>query len=330
MKTLKLLICLLFSIALVFTGCGDDENATCSDGIKNGTETGIDCGGLDCRACTSPPTCSDGIRNGTETGVDCGGTVCTACPICSDGIQNGSETGIDCGGSICLACPTCTDGIQNGTETALDCGGPSCPACFICGTDIADVEGNIYETVTIGSQCWMKENLKTSKYNDGTPITTGLSNDAWNSFTNGAYAFPDDNAANNATFGKLYNFYAVKTGKLCPTGWHIPTDAEWTILSDFLGGRPVAGGKMKSISPLWDTPNTSASNSSGFTGLPGGYRGGSAVGGYDDINKIGFWWSSTENSFGLSFSRRLYYNNESLSEAESYRDDGYSCRCLKN
>jgi len=99
---------------------------TCSDGLQNGTETGIDCGGGSCPAC---PTCSDGLQNGSETGIDCGGGSCPACPTCSDGLQNGSETGIDCGGGSCPACPTCSDGLQNGSETGIDCGGGICPAC---------------------------------------------------------------------------------------------------------------------------------------------------------------------------------------------------------
>ncbi|MEL6862827.1 MAG: discoidin domain-containing protein, partial [Bacteroidota bacterium] len=101
---------------------------TCNDGIQNGNETGVDCGGPDCAAC---PTCSDGIQNGNETGVDCGGPDCPACSgaTCSDGIQNGNETGVDCGGPDCPACPTCSDGIQNGNETGVDCGGPDCSPC---------------------------------------------------------------------------------------------------------------------------------------------------------------------------------------------------------
>jgi hypothetical protein len=106
---------------------------TCNDGIQNGDETGIDCGGSDCPAC---PTCNDGIQNGDETGVDCGGSDCPACPTCNDGIQNGDETGVDCGGSDCPACPTCNDGIQNGDETGVDCGGSDCPACPTCNDGI--------------------------------------------------------------------------------------------------------------------------------------------------------------------------------------------------
>jgi hypothetical protein len=110
---------------------GGGAGPTCSDGIQNGNETGIDCGGPDCDAC---PTCNDGVQNGNETGVDCGGPDCDACPTCNDGIQNGNETGVDCGGPDCDACPTCNDGIQNGNETGIDCGGPDCDACDTGGS----------------------------------------------------------------------------------------------------------------------------------------------------------------------------------------------------
>ncbi|WP_020536232.1 M43 family zinc metalloprotease [Lewinella cohaerens] len=110
---------------------GGGPAPTCTDGIQNGNETGVDCGGPDCAAC---PTCDDGIQNGNETGVDCGGPDCAACPTCDDGIQNGSETGVDCGGPDCAACPTCDDGIQNGNETGVDCGGPDCAACPVAPT----------------------------------------------------------------------------------------------------------------------------------------------------------------------------------------------------
>ncbi|SEQ39840.1 M14 family zinc carboxypeptidase [Neolewinella agarilytica] len=115
---------------IVVSSCpGGSGSSSCTDGIQNGEETGVDCGGPDCAPC---PTCSDGIQNGGETGVDCGGPDCGDCDTCSDGIQNGDETGIDCGGIACQECPTCFDGEQNGNETGIDCGGPDCAACQSC------------------------------------------------------------------------------------------------------------------------------------------------------------------------------------------------------
>jgi uncharacterized protein (TIGR02145 family) len=337
MKTTRLLFYFLFASALMLTSCNEDQDdpTTCSDGIQNGTETGVDCGGATCPSCPITPTCSDGIQNGTETGVDCGGVACPACPItptCSDGIQNGTETGIDCGGATCPACPitpTCSDGIQNGTETGIDCGGVTCPVCNDCPATVTDINGNVYNVVSIGTQCWMKENLKTSKYNDGTSIPTGLNGDTWQTTTSGAYAIYENNAANNTTYGKLYNWYAVNTGKLCPAGWHIPTDAEWTILTDFLGGETLAGGKMKSTSPLWELPNTGATNESGFSGLPGGLRS-LNFGNYYDIGDYGNWWSSTEDDVTNAWNRDTYYDSSIAGRDDSYKWNGFSCRCIKD
>jgi hypothetical protein len=124
-----------FTSSKTVSFCLGTSAPTCTDGIQNGQETGVDCGGPTCPACPTAPTCTDGIQNGQETGVDCGGPTCPACPTaptCTDGIQNGQETGVDCGGPSCPVCPTaptCTDGIQNGQETGVDCGGSTCPAC---------------------------------------------------------------------------------------------------------------------------------------------------------------------------------------------------------
>jgi uncharacterized protein YfiM (DUF2279 family) len=126
--------------AVVLTADGGGGGPTCSDGVQNGNETGVDCGGPDCPSCPVTPTCTDGVQNGNETGVDCGGPDCPSCPVtptCTDGVQNGNETGVDCGGPDCPSCPvtpTCTDGVQNGNETGVDCGGPDCPSCPVTPT----------------------------------------------------------------------------------------------------------------------------------------------------------------------------------------------------
>lgn len=136
-----------FTTSHVQTFCvSTGTTPTCTDGIQNGQETGVDCGGPTCPAC---PTCNDGIQNGLETGIDCGGN-CPACPTCSDGVQNGLETGVDCGGPNCPACPTCNDGIQNGQETGIDCGGPTCPACSTCNDGI---QNGLETGVDCGGNC---------------------------------------------------------------------------------------------------------------------------------------------------------------------------------
>jgi uncharacterized protein (TIGR02145 family) len=195
------------------------------------------------------------------------------------------------------------------------------------GSSPIDIDGNTYTTVTIGTQVWMKENLKTSKYRNGDPITINLNITDWQNTTIGAYAIYNNDAANNATYGKLYNWYAVADPRgLCPVGWHVPSDAEWTTLVNFLGGYNAALGKMKSTGTieastgLWYSPNQDATNSSGFTGLPGGW-GFSFFGG---IGYSGYWRSSTEYP-------ALYLNYISIEPPLFLgKTDGISVRCLRD
>ncbi len=138
---------------------------------------------------------------------------------------------------------------------------------------VTDIDGNTYNTVQIGTQVWMSENLKTSRYRNGGSIPYVLGNAAWAALTTGAWSNYDHDAANDPIYGKLYNWYTTLGDTLCPTGWGVPTDAEWTTLTTYLGGESVAGGKMKSIgTAYWSSPNTGATNESGFSVLPGGYR----------------------------------------------------------
>jgi uncharacterized protein (TIGR02145 family) len=194
-----------------------------------------------------------------------------------------------------------------------------------CGT-VTDIDGNVYNTVTIGTQCWMVENLKTTRYKDGSTIPTGLSNSEWLNTTSGAYAIYNNEPANNITYGKLYNWYAVNTGKLAPTGWHVPTEAELHTLITYLGGSSVAGGKMKSTT-LWKSPNTGATNSSGFTCLPSGAR--FNDGAFFFIEESGFYWSSTLTNGGIY--KRLFYNSSNTySDYSSSGNNGFSVRCIKD
>ena len=205
-----------------------------------------------------------------------------------------------------------------------DAGTPSNPAN---GT-VTDIDGNVYTTVTIGSQVWMKENLKVSKYRNGDPIPTNLNNTDWENTTSGAYAIYNNDAANNTTYGKLYNWYAVADPRgLCPTGWHVPSDAEWTTLVNFLGGSSVAGGKMKTTTG-WTSPNTAATNESGFSGLPGGNR--YYLGSYDVIGNYGLWWSSTESMDTHALHRFLDYSSDNSGGYGNGKRNGFSVRCLRD
>ena len=146
---------------------------------------------------------------------------------------------------------------------------------FVGQTFIADADGNTYKIIKIGDQVWTAENLRTTRYNDGTEIPLVTDYTAWTNLTTPSYAWTNNDIGNKSVYGALYNWFVVKTCKLCPSGWHVPTDAEWTILENHLGGISVAGGKMKETgTEHWFAPNTDATNESGFTALPGGWRDG--------------------------------------------------------
>jgi uncharacterized protein (TIGR02145 family) len=196
--------------------------------------------------------------------------------------------------------------------------------------DAKDADGNVYKTVTIGSQVWMAENLKTTKYNTGEEIPLISDNTEWSNLTTGAYCwYNNDSAAYENPYGKLYNWYTVNTGILCPLGWHIPTNAEWIVLADYLGGVLVAGGKIKETGTVhWLSPNVGATNESGFTGLPGGIRYNNGTFGY--MNWNGFGWSSTEYDSVDALYRDYRYDNPYFGFAHYPKKTGFSIRCIKD
>jgi len=191
-------------------------------------------------------------------------------------------------------------------------------------TTVTDYDGNVYNTVTIFNRTWMAENLKTSKLNNGTIIT--LVSDDWNwDFLDEPKRcyYNNDGPSNKDVYGHLYNFYAVRTGKLCPAGWRVPTKEEWGTLIGYLGGYGSAGGKLKESGTIhWIEPNTGADNSSGLTALPGGYR--TSEGSYEQLGYAGFFWCNGNEAY------RLSYNSSSVS-SQWFRDyyGGASVRCIK-
>jgi len=187
---------------------------------------------------------------------------------------------------------------------------------------ISDFDGNTYRTIKIGTQIWMSENLNTSHYNDGIPIPLPMTDSEWESTTTGAFT----TYGPTNVYGKLYNGYAVFTGKLCPPGWHIPTHDEWLTLENYLGGVDVAGGKLKSID-FWEQPNL-ASNSSGFSALGAGLR--IPEGEYRSLNLSAFFWA-TNNTVPQSLKFHYIINaSESINFNAMSNNFGYSCRCLSN
>jgi uncharacterized protein (TIGR02145 family) len=195
---------------------------------------------------------------------------------------------------------------------------------------LTDVENNVYKTIQIGTQTWMAENLKTSKYNDNAAIPLVSDNTAWSALTTPAYSwYNNDDGASKVLYGALYNWFAVNTNKLCPSGWHVPTDDEWVTLETFLGGRIVSGGKLKETGIThWTSPNTGADNSSGFTGLPGGYR--YRTGTFISNGSYGAFWSSTGYDATLAWYRYMYSNGNDLTRITNYKTSGFSVRCVKN
>jgi uncharacterized protein (TIGR02145 family) len=195
---------------------------------------------------------------------------------------------------------------------------------------VSDIEGNNYKTVTIGTQTWMAENLRVARYKDGTAIPLVSGNAAWSSLTTPGYCwYNNDEATNKATYGALYNWHTVNTGNLCPAGWHVPTDAEWTTLTSYLGGESDSGAKLKETGTAhWASPNTSATNETGFTALPGGYR--DFSGPCLLIGGIGQWWSSSPYSAINVWDRVMSYYSGDVVRDNSKKQNGFSVRCLRD
>ena len=212
-------------------------------------------------------------------------------------------------------------------------------APLVSGT-VTDMEGNIYHTVVIGEQLWMVENLETTTYNDGTPIPELADNSAWIEDSTGAFCWYDnDSATYRSTYGALYNYIAVNTGKICPRGWHVPTDSEWTQLIDYLGGDSIACDMLKDASDtnwIYSEKDTFTTNETGFTALPGGSR--DLKGKYSKIGSIGIWWASTDFDVYTSAKLKESYayvfsiNKDSVNVtigANRY-NMGFSIRCVRD
>src|SRR5690554_4894007 len=204
-------------------------------------------------------------------------------------------------------------------------------------------DGKVYQTVVIGNQVWMAENLA---YLPSVNMVADGSEDAAGSYYY-VYGYDGTNVAdakatdNYATYGVLYNWTAAMDGEansttnpsgiqgVCPAGWHLPSEAEWTELTNYLGGTSVAGGKLKETGTThWNTPNTGATNETGFTALPGGYRGKSGT--FADIGSYGYWWSATGGSATDAWYRGLYYGSSNVGRYDYYQEVGFSVRCVRD
>ncbi|HPF04271.1 MAG TPA: fibrobacter succinogenes major paralogous domain-containing protein [Bacteroidales bacterium] len=198
---------------------------------------------------------------------------------------------------------------------------------------VTDTDGNVYRTVLIGTQEWMGENLKTTRYNDGTVIPLVADSVTWRTIVTPAFCYYNNNAENTEqNYGALYNWYAVNTGKLCPSGWHIPSNSDWSVLTDYLGGESVAGGKLKETGTVhWTSPNTDATDEVKFTGLPGGARGATSI--FDNMGRYGYWWTADGHSVDPLYAWGFvlsYISAEVIRADYYYKRDGFSVRCVRD
>ena len=194
-------------------------------------------------------------------------------------------------------------------------------------------DGYTYTSIVLGNgQEWMAENLRTTAYSNGDLIPNVTDDTQWLSLTTGAWSHHGNDSQSENPYGKLYNWYTVADPRsVCPTGWHAPTDAEFTFLTDYLGGETVAGGKMKSTgTQYWVSPNTDATNESGFSFLPGGVRTVNSYEQFYDMGNAGWLWSSSESNTNFGWVRELTSPQSSAGRGETTKQHGYSVRCLRD
>ncbi len=201
--------------------------------------------------------------------------------------------------------------------------------------DVTDIDGNNYPVVKIGMQYWLKKNLLVTHYRNGDPIPQVTVDAQWKILTSGAFCCYDNLGINVPTYGNLYNWHALNDNRgLCPEGWHVPSLPEWETLGNFLGGYKVAGGKLKSpgtieeSSGLWYSPNADATNSTGFSGLPGGYR--INYGTYYSLGNVGYFWSASDTASVNAWTFILDANNGELKRNYNFMTNGFSVRCCRD
>jgi uncharacterized protein (TIGR02145 family) len=196
---------------------------------------------------------------------------------------------------------------------------------------VTDVDGNAYATVRIGDQVWMKENLNVTHYNDGDPIALVTQGELWKDLSTPGYCWYDnDPEVSGSIYGALYNWHAVETGKLCPTGWHVPSREEWDVLINRYGGVNSAGGALKATgTTYWNAPNAGATNESGFTALPGGAR--SRVdGAFGNQGNYAYFWTSSDDYVYTAWPKIISHSTIDMFSSFADRKSGMSVRCVKD
>lgn len=322
--------------AIYSCGCSDIPVGDC-DCIGNQIDALGICGGTCAADVDGDGVCDDGdfcVGSFDACGVCNGPGEIYACG-CSD-IPAGD---CDCNGNQVDALGVCGGSCSSDVDGDGICDDGD-PALFQCG-DVMNHQGHDYATVQIGDQCWFAENLRNEHYENGDPIPAGLDDSEWSSTTFGATAIygegltgctsnsPDGDACDETwslnAYGRLYNWHAVDDARgLCPSGWHVPSEGEWWVIVDFLGGTSVAGIPMKTEYG-WDINN--GTNTSGFSGLPGGSR--TEYGNFHQAGFYGSWWSSTA-FFSFARYNYLYYGNADAHSSITSQQNGFSVRCVRD
>ena len=286
--------------------------------------------------CTDQAAC-----NYNAAAINENGTCLYTGASCDDGISStiNDQITLDCfcaGTNSNIGLPGSDVFPSNGTCSAENISVTGCN-----GETTLESDGIIYDLVEIGGQCWFADNLSADQYRNGDLITSDLNNAAWTASVQGAMAHYNNNVANDAVYGKLYNWYAVTDSRgVCPAGWHVPNDCEWMFLENSLGMLVneqeiygwrgeigEIGGKLKSTS-IWNSPNTAGTNSSGFTAVPGGYR--NQTGSYFEIGNTGSYWSSSALDASNAWFRKLFFNYSNSNRYYISKKAGFSVRCLKD
>lgn len=338
-SVLTFVIILITGMAMIFSSCKkDDPEATSIELVTGADQTGNvgtslansivvlvkDQEGNAFQDATVDFSVTEGVISSASTTSDASGNASVTWVLGTTvGTQTLTITAYKEDGTTCLAGSPIT--VTATASSAI--------------TSVTDIDGNEYDVVTIGTQMWMAEDLKASKYADGTPIPKLENNTDWDNLgdnsTDKAYCFYDNN--DNSDYGALYTWAAASNGVafttvdvqgVCPDGWHLPNDSEWNELGVYLG-YDVAGGKIKEVGTShWETPNSGATNSTGFTALPGGYRW--QDGDFAEQTRLAFWWTSVQES--ADYADLWYVNNgsSSLIDKSDPKSMGYSVRCIKD
>jgi uncharacterized protein (TIGR02145 family) len=272
-----------------------------------------------CYGLTPNPTIEGNHISGTNINPATGGFSCLLTPLVNNTTYYARAYG------------TNSDGTVYGNDYVFS----TLNQLYVNGSSLIDIDLNNYQTVVINGKQWMKGNLNVSKYKNGDVIPEVTDIAVWDDLTTGAWCYYENTTPNGTTYGKLYNWYAINDPRgLAPTGWHIPTDSEWTSLTNFLGGTSAAGIKMRDIGDLWSISPVMATNQSGFSALPGGYSYLTYSYTPEDqpfngLGDVAFWWSSTSSNNNTAYSLNVNLNN-SVTRSSILKKTALSVRCVKN